>query len=468
MNPNNINKEQELENRINYLQYELNNIRQELYALKMNGGRNTTVSSYPPQLQYRPQQPQYQQPRPQQLQQPRQFQQPIPKRINEANIGKILMGIGAILLILISFGLFAVAILPLLNEVLKSIALITFSTVLLGLGTHFHKNKMWWVIPECIGLIGLYVSFVISNITLKVIPMNMLYILIIGWLIIAGFYAYKREKIFGIIQQVGLFTSNALIMYNIDVQYNHYVTIDKMIVALPFYIILLVIENILLYIFTKRKDVFNTIFVYCGELSIVILGTVWFSNWGSNKNYFIYLLGISTILLFRQFLYQKKEIKQEFMLIYSGLTTALLLQMISSLTEAYGLQKICASLVIFGIGMLATSLYTNVKQEAMVHIVQGFILICSLMPINSLYTTEPFYTESMWVGYFGIFFILIFLQILGKTKINDFYIIAYAVCITICCEEKDNSLYLIITALFLGYISLRSLWNYIFNRYKKV
>ena len=94
----------------------------------------------------------------------------------------------------------------------------------------------------------------------------MLYILIIGWLIIAGFYAYKREKIFGIIQQVGLFTSNALIMYNIDVQYNHYVTIDKMIVALPFYIILLVIENILLYIFTKRKDVFNTIFVYCGEL----------------------------------------------------------------------------------------------------------------------------------------------------------------------------------------------------------
>jgi len=434
-------------------------------------------------------------------------------KINEAGIGKVAMGIGAILLILISFALFAVSILPQLSNTAKAVLLTLFSTGMLSAGTALHKRSGWWKIPECIGLVGLYLSIIISRITLEVIPMSAVYPLLAAWIILTGIYAYKRELIYGIIEQVGLFCSNILLLYNIN-NYSH--AADKCTEAYPFLFIILLIESILLILALLKKKFVDAIPVYITELLIIIVSIYVIGVWTSaEENYIRFALVLVAIFGIRQYIYRpfvnkcmKNPNDTIFMLYYTGISSVCQLFCVLSNPEEYDVIKISAAVAVFMINTVIISLYKckYIADNAMnsvehsenidntlntvntlnsrdteeryhanpvrhvdivhYHIVQALTLFIaasfiSIILIDDIDRNSINYESCLTIFYIGLFCILALFSCIKKIRINEYYPMFYGLVFSAFCADKRYMTYVVVSVCFMLVISGMAVYRYI-------
>lgn len=400
----------------------------------------------------------------------------------EAGLGKMAMGIGAILLILISFSLFGVAVLPLLSNPVKAVLLFAFNAGLLAAGTALHKKAGWWVIPECIGLVGLYLSILISHITLEVLPISAVYVCLVLWIIVSSVYAYQRELVFAIIAQVGLFTSEILLLDQIE----SLAMADRGAAAWRFALVLLVVENILLYITLSKKKFAHAVPVYLGEFCILISSTVALSMWSDKESYRWFVLALVCAVNVRQYLLRPLVDRvmtghghTVFMLYYTGVLfffeICALLSMGGStgMEEMDGLTMVIRSATVvaaFAAGTAILSLYRDSfgyrprLGMANYHIVQTGMLLTALFTIPSLQEESVYYAPCAILCNAGLFCVLAVLDQVERIRVNAYYPVIFCLIYGLFGMHKDNPVYAKLSICFMLAVAGTAAYRYLRKR----
>ena len=402
--------------------------------------------------------------------------------VREAGLGKMAMGIGAILLILISFSLFGVAVLPLLSNSVKAVLLFAFNTGLLVTGTTLHRKASWWVIPECIGLVGLYLSIVISHLTLGVLPMSAVYVCIVLWILLSSVYAYRRELVFAIIAQVGLFTSEILLLDQIE----SLAMADRTSATYRFAFILLLVENILLYLALSKKKFAHAIPVYLGEFCILISSTVALYLWSDREGYQWFVLALVCALNVRQYLLRplvNREMTGHghtvFMLYYTGAVfffeICTLLSMggrtgMESMNDSAMVIRSVAVVAVFAAGIIILSLYRDSfgywprLGMANYHIVQWFMLLMALTVIPSLDDGSVYYELCLILCNAGPFCVLSLSDRVERIRVNEYYPVVFCLIYALFGTDKGSPVYPLLSICFMLTVFGVAVYRYIRDR----
>ena len=131
----------------------------------------------------------------------------------EKMFGKNLMGIFASILIFISLVIFATLILPHLTDTLKMLAMYIASAAVLSAGLLLHRknreNLFYIAIIGC-GAGSLYLSLLLSNLYFEVIGDMALYGLILLWAVFIKYLTKIKSLVFNIIGQAGILIASIL------------------------------------------------------------------------------------------------------------------------------------------------------------------------------------------------------------------------------------------------------------------
>ena len=131
----------------------------------------------------------------------------------EKIFGKNLMGIFASILIFISLVIFATLILPHLTDTLKMLAMYIASVAVLSAGLLLHrKNKenLFYIAIIGCGAGSLYLSLLLSNLYFQVIGDLALYGLILLWAVFVRYLTKIKSLVFNIIGQAGILIASIL------------------------------------------------------------------------------------------------------------------------------------------------------------------------------------------------------------------------------------------------------------------
>ncbi len=470
-----LEKQIELENRINDLQRQLNEVRAELDFYKAEQKLKKPEETVSPEPLPRPEAAQLEvagedvHPVKQQLAEPERARkvERVSVESREAGLGKMAMGIGAVLLILISFSLFAVAVFPLLGNTQKAIALIVFSAGLMTAGTLLHKRSGWWVIPECIGLVGLYLSIIISHIALDVLPLGAACAGVVLWIVLTGVYAYRRELVFGIIEQVGLFCSNILVIYHIG---KYFALEERAGYAYLFTGILILVENGMLCLSLMKKNFRDAVPVYIGELGILPVSTITLCAWSGEGSYRVFVLALVLALNIRQYLLRalvnrKMTAKSHavFMLYNTGLSFLYQACALLSMTGPDGsgagydltlLLRFAVVPAIFAAGAAILPMYRDSfgykspVGNGHYHAVQSVMLGMALLTIPGIDSGCAYYELCLILCNAGLFCALAILGFTKGSRINEVYPVAFALVYALLCTDKEAPVYVVLSVCF--------------------
>ena len=131
----------------------------------------------------------------------------------EKIFGKNLMGIFASILIFISLVIFATLILPHLTDAMKMLAMYIASAAVLSAGLLLHrKNKenLFYIAIIGCGAGSLYLSLLLSNLYFEVIGDLALYGLILLWAVFVKYLTKIKSLVFNIIGQAGILIASIL------------------------------------------------------------------------------------------------------------------------------------------------------------------------------------------------------------------------------------------------------------------
>lgn len=226
-----MDKIQELENKINYLETQTKNIynelertRFELISLKGIQPNNVVNNIQQPQVQ--------------QNNIDQQIQQAIIENSNknknnfERIIGRNAMGIGASILIFIAMIMFATLLLPYLGDEVKLVAMYVFSFLLIGFGEFiYRKQKNGYLILSACGIGALFISIVATNVYFHYINNIVLYLLLILWIGYTSYLGKKRNLLFVIVGQLGIFMSLVLACFGMETAMDLYLTFIYLIIS---------------------------------------------------------------------------------------------------------------------------------------------------------------------------------------------------------------------------------------------
>ena len=226
-----MDKIKELENKINYLEVQTQNIYNELERTKfelmsLKGIQpNNVVNNI-------------QQNNTQQVTIDQRIQQAVIENSNknkdnfERIIGRNAMGIGASILIFIAMIMFATLLLPYLGDEVKLVAMYVFSLFLIGFGEFvYRKQKNGYLILSACGVGALFISIVATNIYFHYIDVIVLYLLLILWIGYTSYLGKKRNILFVIVGQIGIFMSLILACFGMETSMDLYLTFIYLIIS---------------------------------------------------------------------------------------------------------------------------------------------------------------------------------------------------------------------------------------------
>lgn len=126
----------------------------------------------------------------------------------EQLIGRNAMGIGASILIFVAMIMFATLLLPYLGQEVKMVSMYLFSILLIGFGEFiYRKQKNSYLILSACGVGALFISIVATNVYFHFISGIPLYLLLILWMGFVSYLGKKRNFLFVIVGQIGIFMS---------------------------------------------------------------------------------------------------------------------------------------------------------------------------------------------------------------------------------------------------------------------
>ena len=130
----------------------------------------------------------------------------------EQFIGKNVMAIVASLLIFISIVILCGAVIPYMNDLIKTGLIFGVSTLFMvvGIGLMCYKKNAWSITLTSCGLVSIYISAIASNVWLETLPDVGLYIITFMWAIIAVVLSKTYSSIFEVICIAGIMVSSFL------------------------------------------------------------------------------------------------------------------------------------------------------------------------------------------------------------------------------------------------------------------
>lgn len=130
----------------------------------------------------------------------------------EQFIGKNVMAIVASLLIFISIVILCGAVIPYMNDLIKTGLIFGVSTLFMvvGIGLMCYKKNAWSITLTSCGLVSIYISAIASNVWLETLPDVGLYVITFMWAIIAVVLSKTYSSIFEVICIMGIMVSSFL------------------------------------------------------------------------------------------------------------------------------------------------------------------------------------------------------------------------------------------------------------------
>ena len=228
-----------------------------------------------------------------------------PKTNTETQIGSIIMGICATVLILAAITMFTIAVIPHMTDAVKVICMFALSIAVFGAGTLLHNKNSWFMILEGIGLLGLFTSLVVSHTVLHFFPFEIMITGLFCWMLLVGVYVYKREKFFNIIEQTGVCASFILVNYSLHSRVMAEYTDTEILSRIAFMgFVVCVLEVILTFVVLKHKKFSDALIVYIGSfVSYWVIFVLTLRYPLINKTY-LYLCMLAVVLVQAQLNYK--------------------------------------------------------------------------------------------------------------------------------------------------------------------
>lgn len=404
-----------LNDKINYLQVEIQYMENQLNILKSSLRNPAYAQENMPQMQNGVPQAQGHMPSMQNgMPQPGNTRRP--GKDLENVIGRSWMGIFASVLIFISFVLFAVVLAPFITDNIKMAAMYIVSIALTAFGLiklRGQKNKTYLAISGC-GVGAIYISLLLSNIYFKAISEIVLYALLLIWVVFVCYLARLQDMVFQIIGQSGITISVLFgIYYCADTQ-------DTMMVFLLSLFFAITATVFYVSNFNKEfdKNIINNTF---NAVNVGLLGVGLFAEMESGR--YMQLAGIVVLIfLLLQFVFfflsRLKEENIQFG-IFTAINGAFVLLLLSYLVAS---ATICGilNIVMGGIILAVTERKCRRKDDAGRILLQIFCMILFVLSLGGI----PLYKEDIDISivffkeHINISIVMILMAALGYFR-ND-------------------------------------------------